>query len=583
MVTGNVPAIRNTRLTTHNRMIRNPALLGRLALWGAWTCPASLTVAHGGTPLQTAVNLAVAMGLGGIAAFLPRALWRIACAVTVLCLPFTIWWIGYAAVGGAGPGYDAAVAVVQTNQSEVSGALDIIRHNAPFATVTALHLLLLALACRCAWRHREAVTAAEKRFVVVGLAASLLPLGLALALADQLSEQQRHAVRLQPGNGPFNWARAERPHPLFGPATFASPLGSAEEIASMKLRLASRAEAQDYRRVAPPPMPQVKEPTLAIFFIGESARLAGIGPEHAARGVASRALNDRIARGLGAWLPPTCAAGDGTHLSVPSLLTMTPADQFPAALVKPTVMGLVHAAGYRTAWLADNHGGPDAQERGHDLYAGMFNVNPDDLYGDHLVSWRSDADMLPAARDFARDARGPRAILMHSIGSHFPYQARYPADFFAPEPEGLDAEALTDLRYDRSLEYTVHVVLGAASIVDASPAPAFLIYTSDHGENLPSDHDGLQGHLAARTSTGVAWVPTFVLWNQAMADTGRPQRILEALKKAPVIAHLDVSRAFLGLAGVAEGPVEPTPTPMTWGRAAIGDEYGPVACSRLAP
>ena len=40
-------------------------------------------------------------------------------------------------------------------------------------------------------------------------------------MADQLSTQARHLPKLQPGNGPFSYAPAERPHPLFGPATFA--------------------------------------------------------------------------------------------------------------------------------------------------------------------------------------------------------------------------------------------------------------------------------------------------------------------------------------------------------------------------
>jgi len=86
-----------------------------------------------------------------------------------------------------------------------------------------------------------------------------------------------------------------------------------------------------------------------------------------------------------------------------------------------------------------------------------------------------------------------------------------------------------DLRDDRSLECTVHVVLGAAAILDGYAGPALLVYTGDHGENLPSDHDGLQGHLAARDSTRLAFVPSFVRRNQVMADTGRPQLALAAL------------------------------------------------------
>jgi len=85
-------------------------------------------------------------------------------------------------------------------------------------------------------------------------------------------------------------------------------------------------------------------------------------------------------------------------------------------------MSTLRSAGYRTAWLADNHGGPDAQERGHDVYAGIFNVNPDDLYGAHLVGCTNNAEMLPTTRDFALHGSG--TTLMHAIGSHFACQAR---------------------------------------------------------------------------------------------------------------------------------------------------------------
>jgi glucan phosphoethanolaminetransferase (alkaline phosphatase superfamily) len=133
------------------------------------------------------------------------------------------------------------------------------------------------------------------------------------------------------------------------------------------------------------------------------------------------------------------------------------------------------------------------------------------------------------------------------------------------------------------LEYGARTILDVAALLDSVSAPAFLIYTSDHGENLPSDHNGLQGHLAPRTSRQDGTVPAFVLWNEAMADTGRPARLLPKLLAARQIAHADLSKLFLALAGATDDPVEPTATPSTWGRVSVGDEYGVVACSDLKP
>ena len=194
-----------------------------------------------------------------------------------------------------------------------------------------------------------------------------------------------------------------RPHPLWGAATFAAPLGSLEDILTATVRLPLWRRERGYRRDSPRAATPVTAPILAILFIGESARADGYGASQRQRGPASAALAERIDRGLGAWLPVTCASSDGTHLSLPLLLTATaPGDQMQAARA-PTVLGVLKASGFATAWLANNQGGPDAQERGHDLYAGVFDVNPDDLYEAKLEDWKTG---LPT---WSRSPEGSRA------------------------------------------------------------------------------------------------------------------------------------------------------------------------------
>lgn len=57
----------------------------------------------------------------------------------------------------------------------------------------------------------------------------------------------------------------------------------------------------------------------------------------------------------------------------------------------------------------------------------------------------------------------------------------------------------------------------AAALLDSTAAPAFLVYTSDHGENLPSDHNGVSIHLGPCTTIEDGTVPSFALWNEAMS------------------------------------------------------------------
>jgi glucan phosphoethanolaminetransferase (alkaline phosphatase superfamily) len=556
---------------------------GRAWLWCAWVCTALLTVPHAPSLIDAVADVVVAAGLAGVISFLPAPWWKVTCVATLIALPYTLWWCGVAAAGGAGAEYDAAVAAVETNPNEALGALKYVFGLPAFVMVGATHLVFVCLACAAALQPPRSIAAqgSERRFVQLAWLACMAPLSLCALFYV------------------YSIGSALRTQGLFGPATTASPLGSAGELIADGIEWAAahnvvrdtharpgaskKAANPVYSKTSAQASKIVTAPVLAIFIVGESVRADGYGPGRRNRGAASRRLAERIDAGLGAWLPTTCASSDGTHLSVPMLLTATPPDHEPEAASAPTILGILKAAGFKTAWLSNNEAGPQGRERGHDLYAGVANVNPDAPAGTPLQHWKFDADMVPTAKEFAGSVQGPTALIMHAVGSHIPYEWRYPEGFFGPEPAHLGSDQLVELRYANSLEYEMRMILDVAAILDATNAPAFLIYVSDHGENLPSDHNGLLTHLGPRTSIIAGTVPAFVLWNKAMADSGKPAQVLSHLLAAKLIAHADVARLFLILAGEEEGPLEPTAQPKTWGRVSVGDRYAAVPCSELMP
>jgi glucan phosphoethanolaminetransferase (alkaline phosphatase superfamily) len=540
-------------------------LNGRTLLWCAWTVPSLLTITRLSSVLDITTAAAVTAGLAGVLTFLPTRFWRVLCAISVLALPFTIWWCGAATVGGAGPGYEAAVAAMLTNPSEAHGAFSVVVAYPPFLVAVAGHLVFLFLACRAALGYGpvEAGQAAHGPWVKSALLASVLPLTLVSLLSMQDGGQ--------------------RDVPLFGAASLASPLGSLEEIVQHKIRVLAWYHEEGYRRRAAQPTMHITQPTLAMFVVGESARADGYGPNRASFGPASKRLAERIDSGLGSWLPNTCASSNGTHLSVPLLLTNTrPADRDNAPTA-PTILGILHADGFSTAWLANNEAGPDAREAGHNLYAGAFRINPEKFLWDEVQKWRLDEDAVPVAKHFAGNVDRPKAMILHFMGNHFPYENRYRHELFPPEPAELSKQERTQLRYERSLEYGARTILELADILDSTTAPAFLVFTSDHGENLPGDPAGFILHMGPRTTQADGTVPSFALWNRAMADTGRPAQAVSKLVHAKQIAHVDVAELFLALAGVAPVPVEPTPNPTIWGKISVGDGYAAVPCSALKP
>ena len=335
------------------------------------------------------------------------------------------------------------------------------------------------------------------------------------------------------------------------------------------------------RRIAHAPH-HAKGPLLAIFVVGESMRAGGIGPQKINRGRWTLALDRRVRAGLGAWLPTTCASADGTAGSFPMLMTATPPEHYEEARTAPSVIAILKAAGFATAWI-DNQDASVFQEKGHDLY---WTVSYIASSGGGF-----DEEMIPVASAFASpltvSASGqmkPRAMMLHMHGSHFEYVDRYPSNLFPPDPANLTRDELTDLHYEHSEEYSAKVLGELANLLDQVKVPAFLVYTSDHGENLPRDHNGLRAHLGPRASLEDGTVPALVLWNQEMRQTGRPEEVLTLMEKKPMIAHVDVARAFLALAGMMDGPVVPVKDPEILAPVKIDGRRSVLnSCSLLTP
>jgi glucan phosphoethanolaminetransferase (alkaline phosphatase superfamily) len=303
----------------------------------------------------------------------------------------------------------------------------------------------------------------------------------------------------------------------------------------------------------------ISDSRLSIFVIGESVRAGGIGPTQFQRGPWTKALNDRVQKNLGAWLPTTCAGSNGTAVSVPMLLTGLTPNRYNESGTAPSILAVLKKAGYKTAWIS-NQDMNVFSEQGHDYYWTISRSAS--------VSDTFDEQLVPVARAFAspvinhgEQSVGPYAIILHMHGSHFEYIDRYPAAQFSAEPDNMNDETKIDLRYGRSEEYSAKVVNDLVALLDATPAPAFLVYSSDHGENLPSDHNGVTLHLGPRATLKDGTTTSFVLRNKAMELTGKPEIVLSQIMTRPVIAHADVAKIYLALSGMSDAAVIPDSDP----------------------
>lgn len=537
--------------------------ISRISFWLVLFLPTILALWRSDGNGRTWQTLLWAATACAFPAIIPQALFIVVQWLCVLCLPVLLWWITYAGLNGIGPGWEAATAAVSTSPPEAWGAMILSIH-------TPNVLLCSSACCACLFFSIVVMRHVRRTPQLTDTASNHLKSVFALALLPFFISFVTNATGL---HFPILFMASDPGFSTMGTATRFIWEGADQIMYGDIMTVAPE------RRPATAPR-KVSNTELAIFVIGESVRAGGIGPDKIQRGPWTKALNDRVQKHLGAWLPTTCSGSNGTAVSVPMLLTGLTPRRYAESDTAPSILAVLRAAGYKTAWIS-NQDRNVFTEHGHDYYWTIaHSASVSDSYDEQLV---------PIAKTFAaplinQNTLNSYAMILHMHGSHFTYEQRYPSDQFAAEPDGFSNEKLTDFRYERTEEYSAKVINELAKLLDASKVPAFLVYSSDHGENLPGDHNGVLIHLGPRATLRDGTTTSFVLWNAAMELTGKPTKVLSQLMDMPIIAHADIAKVFLSLAGMSDGAVAPDPAPEILAPVELGAAYGiPNPCSLLKP
>ncbi len=494
-----------------------------------------------------------------LAASISARLLRLSALLQLLLLPVTLGWIGTVAATGYGPSNAAFEAATSGAIGELMTAAQLALTQTAFVICAVLTLASLAWALSATWAHWDAWRQQRPKNTLGDILFLCCLAPLASANMDVLG---------YPGAAQLAGQEARLS------VTWLSHLGMAKALMKQAIDQAGRGPTAHRGETIRSAHNAAKlfdmQPGLAVFVVGESLRADAL--VQVGRGPWSQALNERLTRGLGARLRDACSGASATFDSVPRLLTAVEPGDVAGAAAQPTILASAKAAGAKTAYVI-NHESWVVPETGHDVMqrtSSMETVAYDDA-------------VIEALGDFAaRSGKGPKAALLHIYGQHFFYDKRYPANAFAALPDNLSADVRQERHYARAAEYGLKVLLDAAAILDAQAEPAFLVFTSDHGENLPSDHTGKKYHALPVSGKNDTTVPVLVLWNRAFADSGKSAMLAPLQGSGGLIAHRDVARAWLALAGMP-GALQATPEPRTWGAASAGFPVGAIACTTLKP
>lgn len=271
--------------------------------------------------------------------------------------------------------------------------------------------------------------------------------------------------------------------------------------------------------------------------------------------------------------PNVTTQSNTTHKSVPMLLSAASAEDFERLFHEKGILAAFKEAGFHTVFISNqlpNHSFIDfLGEQADEHY---FLKKEDALQGNHYdenLLQKLD-EILPKADASSSAHYRYRKLLvvLHTYGSHFNYQERYPRSFAYFKPDSR-SEAKSENRrdllnaYDNTIRYTDYILHGIIERLQkwegiqtktdgvyGQPISAML-YTSDHGENIFDDDRHLFLHAAPKASDYELHVP-FIIWTSEGFSKQYPD-ILKALgenRSKQVQSSLSAFHTMLGIGGI---------------------------------
>ena len=277
---------------------------------------------------------------------------------------------------------------------------------------------------------------------------------------------------------------------------------------------------------------RIKAEEVHILVIGESARR----DSWSVYGYQRRTTPTLEAlQGEAVFFWHAVADANFTVCVVPILLTGTNPGQFDMHRIRGNLVDLAEEAGYSTAWLMNQDPNISLLTGVHAdrmIYPPSFAM-PD---SGHLPL---DETLLPHLRAEISRRGGARFIGLHTIGSHWEYDTRYPPAFERfgsgkgltylsalnekSDPRVLDA-------YDNSVAYTDWFLGQVIQQARQLTVPATVTYIADHGEDLYA-LDGNTGHGTATYTQHQFDIPAFIWMNGLFRDS-HPDKVRAIIQNA---------------------------------------------------
>lgn len=247
--------------------------------------------------------------------------------------------------------------------------------------------------------------------------------------------------------------------------------------------------------------------------------------------------------------PRAISQSNTTHKCVPMMLTHTTPLSFDSIMYRKSIIAAFNEVGYNTAVFSN-------QAKNHS-YTQYFSEEADEV--EYLEGEEHyDHNLVVRLRNNLAKNKGKKHfIILHTYGSHFNYNERYPEDmsYFKPDDASqANVRHRSELlnAYDNAIRYTDAVIDDIITELDSTGAKAVLIYTSDHGEDIFDDDRERFLHASPVPTYYQLHVPMLV-WTSEEYDEAYPEirHQLIANKDLYIAPSQAIFHTILQISGIA--------------------------------
>ena len=287
-----------------------------------------------------------------------------------------------------------------------------------------------------------------------------------------------------------------------------------------------------------------KSPELFVLIIGEAARRCSLHA-YGAKQKTTPCLDKFIAEKKDNILlfKDAISGSAYTRGSVPTILSSFDLKDIKKLFERPSLSKMFRGAGYKTLYVTT---------RPRYIMPNIVSIFQDDAEEVHYLSTlrhpKYDEATIPVMRNFINKyPNDKKFIVIHLMGSHVKYSMQYPKKekFFNSGDDMLDS-------YNDTIRYSDKIIQQAVDIVMKQKQAGFVLYASDHGENLNDFGDGNYGHGTRYFTRFEFEIPFMVYFNDSFLKL-HDKKVKDMRKlTAAAISQDNISHTFLGLAGILD-------------------------------